>query len=85
MIYDPPDPLISDEEYERLENGANIIAVLREHRGLSQADLGRMVGVLTEVIDEIELDRWPLGLDAHVLLDRIASALNVRRSLLVDD
>lgn len=71
----PPPPQVFAEHWTQVGAG---IKVLREARGMTQAELARLVGVERTSITNIEKGRQRLGLD---LLDKIATALGMKLTM----
>src|SRR5256885_8663744 len=64
-----------------LLDGAHPVRVLREHRGMTQADLARAAGTSAVYVSQIERGERPAG---RRLLPRIAAALRVAVDMLGD-
>lgn len=71
----PPPPKVFADHWTKVGAG---IRVLRDARGLTQAQLAELVGVERTSITNIEKGRQRLGLD---LLDKIATALGMRLTM----
>lgn len=75
----PPPPLkVFADHWTKVGDG---IQQIRKARGLTQAELAKLVGVERTSITNIEKGRQRLGLD---LLDKIATALGMRLVMRLD-
>lgn len=65
------DRLIPGEVVHRIADGISPVRVWREHRGLSQAELGRRAGFSQVYISRIERGKTPGSFKAHAALARV--------------
>lgn len=74
IMASPPEETFPGEMVARLVNGGSPVAVFREHRGMTQAQLAKAAGTTPSYVSQIETGHRDAG---KTLRKRLAEALSV--------